>query len=246
MTNDIVLSFSRTGSQALVSAFSAVSPHPVTHLHFLGMASLEQRRAAFEARGEPLPPMLRAAFATRALMTDPAQRFRIVSCIRDPIARQVSHLFKFPEIAMADGVDVLSEPDRAADWMVENFFRRSPLTWFDDHICDPFGIDLFATPFDRTRRDLRFEREGLKLVVVRMEDPADLRERALGWLTDRPRVEIVHVDPSVGADYAWAFKAFRDSFVAPPSLIDRIYGSRMMRHFYDDEERRAMAARWSP
>ncbi len=244
MEQRIVLSASRTGSQALVAALSEGRTRPVEHIHFIGRRSLDEKVAQFA--GQPLPPMLQTAIRLRSAIDEPGADLRVAACIRDPMARQVSHLFKFPEIALAQsGIDVYAEPERAGAWMVESFHRRRPLTWLEEHICEPFGVDPFAVAFDAARGSFRLEREGLRLVVIRLEDPLPLREAGLGWLLGRASVPIPVVDRGEAGAYGEAYRRFRSSFNPPSSLLDAIYGSAMMRHFYSEAERNAMRDRWT-
>jgi hypothetical protein len=240
----VVLSPSRTSSQALVSAMSERGAEAVGHTHFLGWRTLAEKRAEFGS--SPLPPMLRAAIELRArVLGDPAG-LRIVSCIRDPIARQLSHLFKFPDIPLSlAGIDVHSRPEEASRWIVETFHRRRPLTWFDEHISEPVGVDLFRTPFDPVAKILRLEHRGARLAVIRFEDSVAVRENALGWLLDRAAMPVDVVDRTAEQPTGSAYSRFCDDFVAPESLLRQVYDAPMMMHFYSNEERAAFHERWS-
>lgn len=239
----LVLSPSRTGSQALVNALAESGTRQVGHLHYLGSKALSERVG--ELNGRPPSPMLRQAIETQALIGAAGARFKIATCIRDPVARQISHLFKFPEIAMVmSGVDVYRDPERARAWMIQYFHRRRPLTWFQDHIVEPFGVDLFNVPFDPAQGSLRLVRHDLRLVVVRLEDHPLKRQAALGWLLNRDALAIPVVDRGEDASYRNTYRKFMSSFHPPQDLLDDIYGSRMMRHFYSEEERRRMRDHW--
>jgi hypothetical protein len=214
------------------------------HLHYLGERTLKQR--AMECAGAPLHDMLQSAFHVSEQVRRSPNGFRVASCVRDPISRQISHLFKFPEISQKlAGLDVYSNPDGARRWMVEAFHRRRPLTWFEEQISEPFGVDLFGSPFDRVAGTLRLVHGGARIVVIRFEDPAATRETGLGWLLERERLIIPVVDRSSDKATAMAYKRFCDAFIAPDRLIEAVYESKMMKHFYVEAELHNFRNRWS-
>ena len=169
---------------------------------------------------------------------------RVVSCVRDPVARHISHLFRFSEIALETGVDVLAHPESAAPWLIDHFHRRSPLTWFEDNVSGPFGVDLSDASYSPETWSFNLVSGGLKLAVVRFEDGAAARQTALGWLFDRGKVTSAIVDSATEHPYHAAYLAFRRSFVIPPGLAEQVYNSNMMRRFYSLDERRGFCARW--
>lgn len=191
-------------------------------------------------------PMLDLATSIAGRIGDPAHSFRFVTCTRDPIARALSQAFYNAHRNRAEGgMAAVRDADSVVEWWEARFGRELSTEWFDDTFQATFGFDFREHPFDHERRSLRFASERLRLVVVRQEDPSCFKEPELGWLLDKPTVALPTVNDAAALDYAPAYRAFLETFVAPPSWLDTFYETEVARHFYTDEERAAFRSRWS-
>ena len=232
------LSIGKTGSMALTAALTAASDRQAFHLHYLGPHALRLKPRGSE-------PMRHLAEELASQAKDPRTRFRVVVSVRDPVARLLSQAF----YRSAKGDAATDDPTRSSDalvrWWETTFGRDVSDEWFDDSLRATFGFDFRRHLFDLQRRSLRFQDERLKLLVLRLEDPLADRERELGWLMDCPRVPIPPVNTAASEGYAARYDKFRREFRAPTGMLDRLYQSEVLRHFYSDEERRALLARWT-
>ena len=80
------VSFGKTGSMALADAVRKAGFPNAVHLHYLGPRAIAMRRANPE-------PMLDLAIEVAGRIDDPAHSFRLVTAVRDPIARVLSQAF---------------------------------------------------------------------------------------------------------------------------------------------------------
>jgi hypothetical protein len=168
------LSLAKTSSNALTAAMKAAGFETALHLHYFGPRSIALKGAEQRARPEGPEPMLGVALKLAAALEDPEQTFRIVTCLRDPIARLVSQAFDASPVVRAHtGVDITRDPSALIAW-TENRFKRDITTeWFDESFRATFGFDFRQHLFDSGRRSLRFCSERLRLLVLRIEDPAE-------------------------------------------------------------------------
>jgi hypothetical protein len=83
------------------------------------------------------------------------------------------------------------------------------------------------------------------MIVLRQEDPSEPKEAELNWLFDRNDIALPEVNVAWQKSYAEAYDRFKAAFVAPPDMLERLYDSAMVRHFYTDTERERLRQRWS-
>jgi hypothetical protein len=95
------LSLPKTSSTALTEALKAAGFETALHLHYFGPRSIAFKEAQQPARPEGREPMLGVALKLAAALEDPEQTFRIVTCLRDPIARLVSQAFDASPLVQA-------------------------------------------------------------------------------------------------------------------------------------------------
>lgn len=234
------LSMGKTGSMALTAAMHAAGIPDAVHLHFLGPQALAIKRADPE-------PMLDLAVEVAGRLEDPEHAFRLVTAVRDPIARLLSQAFYRAERhRAAHGVDIVRDPAALIEWWEGNQMARHDLwsLWFDDTFKATFGFDFRHHPFDHARRSLRYESGRLKLLVLRQEDDRSGREAELGWLLDRDGVKLRPINDAANQGYEAAYRPFLESFVAPSAWLDAYYETEVIRHFYTEEERAMFRKRW--
>lgn len=235
------ISMGKTGSMALTDAVREAGFPDAIHLHYLGPRALALKQANPE-------PMLDRATEIAGRIDDPSCRFRIVTGVRDPIARILSNAFYTAQRHRdLHGIDIVRDPEALVAWWEGRPMHRRNIwsEWFDDTFGTTFGFDFRAHPFDHARKSLRFEGDRLRLLVLRQEDKRAGREAELGWLLDRDGVRLRAINDAVQQDYEAAYRPFLDAFVAPASWLDRYYEAEVIRHFYTAQEREAFRARWS-
>lgn len=234
------LSMAKTSSMALTAAMHDAKFADAHHLHYLGPRSI-----AYKQGQGTQEPMMAVAATLANRLKDPRHAFRVVTCFRDPIARFLAQAFHHVA-SHPDRGEIVRDHHAFVDWVERVFGGRDFSTeWIDDNLLATFGFDFRAHPFDRGRRSIRFESGRARILLLRQEDDAALKEQELGWLLDRDPVPIARVNDSAATDYVTAYRAFADSFVAPKAWLDGFYDTELIRHLYTDEERAGFRARWS-
>ena len=57
-------------------------------------------------------------------------------------------------------------------------------------------------------------------------------------------LKIPRLNEGAEKEYAAVYRAFKSMIEIPAEYLDRMYGSRMIRHFYTETERASMRAKW--
>jgi hypothetical protein len=127
---------------------------------------------------------------------------------------------------------------------LDEYGHSTPLKWFDSEVKTTVGIDVYSTPFDHARARLRVSEGPFDLLILRAEDDDEAKEAALNEFFDRDDLTIVRTNVGAEKGYADLYERFRENLVLPEDYLDTMYESRLARHFYTDEERAAMRARW--
>ncbi len=248
----VVYQMGKVGSSSIVASLSDRCGHPnVFHVHTLTperIAETERRyRAASKIRGPGIDEHLIASLYLRRRWERrrPSERWKIVSLVRDPVARNVSGFFQvfdldFPEIALRyerDGTNPRERMDELIDLFLHRFERHDePLHWFDLNLKPVFGIDVFDEAFPKTQGYAIYQGEQADLLVLRTEDLNRCGSEALGEFLGSERLPMVDANLSQEKGYSEAYGAFKKTIALPPSYLDRIYSSRLVQHFYTPEE----------
>jgi len=254
------------------------------HIHYLAVENLAFLRAQYEAAGPSqtilrrllLRTMLQTGDRVRSLVDEAraqSRPIRIVTGMRDPLARAVSLLFFAADFAghsrgglsWRDGAGVddvvrasieiweqALSPEAPEDTFghVLRFFIRAYNFWFDRELRAVFGIDLMRASFPPgpTSRVLRCG--ATQVLVYRVED----------MMPHSPGHAILRNDAcllgGVGVSgfplhNATAFRnsrtlhrAFLSRLRMPPRLVDRVYDDPVVQYFYSPEEIARFRHRW--
>lgn len=236
----VVFSMAKTGSSAVVVGLRDAALDPPFHVHNLDPAFLAEEEAEYRWSGRPW-----RVWDAQRLREQPPRLdapWRVISMVRDPIAQTASAFF---QPALRRGY---LEPGATVDDLHARFAGRLdhlPLTWFESHLEPALGIDVFASAFDPARGYSIIEKPGVRLLLLRSEDLA-VGPKAIAELlgTEHP-VDIPRVNVGSEKTYADIYASFLRSLRPAPEQLDRIYSSRIVRHFYAPDEIAAFRARWT-
>jgi hypothetical protein len=240
---------SSTVYQTLVEAGVAAR-----QVQFLTPRWIDQVSDQYRARGAPIPENVRLSqeLLTR-IQAVPGRRWKVISLVRDPVARNISSLFEtldplHPHLCTTDGrVDAAAATselqrqfaafDESTDYVCQ---------WFDDEPAHVFDVDAFALPFDWRQGWQCSVHRRIDWLILRLEDLNRVLEPALQQFlgTDRP-FPVRRANEAVDKPSHAEYQEVRDSLRLPESVCASIYQSRFCRHFYSPDERAAWIRHWS-
>jgi hypothetical protein len=177
------------------------------------------------------------------------RRVKIVTLVRDPVARNVSMYFQDLPNRLAYYINEVKSNSRSredidllVDCFRETFDQRYPLEWFDREMKRMTGVDVYAHPFDRITGRSLIEMDNTRVLVIQAERLRDnwaaVEEfcgRSLEWREDNR------------GDRKWygtLYAEFLARFSLSPRELDEIYSSRYSRFFYSEEALAGFRQRW--
>jgi len=221
--------------------------------------------------------MLRAGASGWAQIQSALQRqekIRIVSGMRDPIARSISLI-----VFMADFYGHVScplsprapmsadyvvsylqenwrwvlerrEPDQTFEWLLW-YLTDAFRTWFGSELRAVFGVDVLGGSFRSSDAAQRMSTSSADVFIYRVEDmvpEAPGYARLLAHASEFLGTTLVSF-PSINTSTARRSRALseevRRQFWLPDEMLDTIYGEPVVQHFYNRAEILAFKQRWS-
>lgn len=238
----LVYQMSKVGSTSVRDALKAVHLHAL-HFHFLGKYS-PTSRASYLKQGLTLPYHMYVEALIRPYLKLTSHRLKIITLVRDPIARHVSASFQLGQSFGYNTNDAKSMETRLAskELMQPNVLEWS-YGWFANEIEEVFGIDVLAHPFDVERGYAEISGERVDVLVLKLEKLNELWpeiSRFVGHEVSPARAN-VRTSSSDGDTY----KIVRTSLRLPRQHVEKLYDHRWMRHFYSEQEVAQFIDRWS-
>jgi len=156
---------------------------------------------------------------------------KVITVVRDPAARNASLYFERGGRGMTE--------------FVKLFDHLEPLNWLTAWGIELFGIDIMSKPFPR-RKGWQIYEDWL--LLIRTEDLSEKLPEAFAELfgVDPLEVDSEHrAETVMTRKYGDEYQEFINNLKLPADILDEIYNSDFMNHFYYKKEIAEFRKRWS-
>jgi hypothetical protein len=168
---------------------------------------------------------------------------KIITLVRDPIERNISmffhdidaYLFAAHTNCMRTRQAPLMTRSQSTKLLTDvfnhDFDHHYPLTWFDREFLKTTGIDIFATPFDKSLGYSQVSTEKYQILCVdtkRLKSHTDKISSLIGR-----QVELTYQNQTSNKWYADVYHQFVLNYVTPEHILSDIQKSRYYQHFFD-------------
>ncbi len=253
-----ILQMGRVGSNSVVAAinqaYRAVQINvPVYHSHYIAHYERIIERASFDLNNyhnakrdiENIDTKNRDELFKCLKAQKPV---KIISLVRDPVARNVSTFFyAFPEFVPEwkdmESQNLLSASALNAIFESKRQFIQTAFNWFDEQVKDTLGLDVYTVSFDTSRGWQVYKKGQVELLLLRMEDLYRTGEDALRRFLRLPQIEMVKVNTGEERETYELYRRFL-TYPISQEYLNMTYSTRLARHFYTDEEIEGFIQRW--
>jgi hypothetical protein len=238
---------------------------PIYHTHFLTWPLIEKYEWRRKAHlGTDLEGLLHRIWQYEYLRRridrgiDPSCPWKIVTLVRDPVARNLSNFFEHFHISVGEGTEQsltsieydLTIPfgDDLVDVMIARFFEMHDILLGDKflqrEIQGIFGIDIFATPFPHEQGYRIYQGKGADLLLIKMERLGGCFSEAIAQFLGVSNVRLISRNVANEKPYSEIYERTKKQIRFPAAYLDEAYESRMARQFYSDAEIKAFRSKW--
>jgi hypothetical protein len=215
---------------------------PIYQLHFMGNLD-EIETWVHEKRADAAPEQLmlrRARYVAHAIQSHEWKQVYLITPVRAPGPQLLSAFFQRVEVNMAAYREQLRRGEvsaqAVADYFMKYFRPKFQEHWFDKQLKEPFGLDVYATPFDKSKGYQFYEHDNIRLAVIRYEDlnrrVGDMMREFLGL----PQFKLVHSNVGEDKTYGELYREVRRILRWDPERAAELNSTRFARHFYTPAE----------
>ena len=228
----IIYTMGKVGSTTLYSTLWEKVPHnSLYHVHFLSERGMKKRE---EFSRNPDVTQDDRALASY-IENNPHKRLKIITLVREPLSRDISDLFQCLHIYFPNKkVDEISEVDLRGKLASNNF--AFTLEWFDEEFKPYLKYDIYNIPFDKEKGYKIYTHETADILLIRLEDLSRCYREALYEFVGIDFPELINVNLTDNKDSAQLNKEFKRHLKLDKKLLEELYASKFVRHFYSDRE----------
>jgi len=184
--------------------------------------------------------------------TDNNRKWKVVTLVRDPVARNLSSFFQILDLQLNFGLQERLKSrgiDEVLKELFELFFdeypdHEVPLIFFDSELKNVFGVDVFATPFPKSKSFKIYKGENVEVLLMRLENLDECAPRAFHEFLGIDGFKVENSNVGSEKEYAEVYRRFLKEIRLPESYLEKMYGSKVARHFYSQEEIQAFESKW--
>lgn len=247
-TDKVILThtYGKVGSTAIHKAINKQPGYLSFQTHVISEEGVAESRRSYPEDPEQIHLLVGEALR-HALENNRDRQVRVITLVRDPVARAVSDLFENPvrivgtediqEVSLEKLVAIATEQVLASVDYTER--------WFDREVRGLLNIDLFARDFDRVKGFQIFREGRFELLAGKLEQLSENGAGYLGRFLDLGRdFPIPNTRARSTTPEAFLYQQVRKNLKLPAGILDEVYSSRVCRHFYTAEELEKLRKLW--
>ncbi|WP_346839854.1 putative capsular polysaccharide synthesis family protein [Microbulbifer sp. SAOS-129_SWC] len=240
----LIYQMGKVGSAAIRDSLNAIG-YPNYQVHYLRKPAIEKLEASIRERGEKTPPHI--ARSKEVIDLGILEKgVKVITLMRDPVARNVSAFFQninsyFPN---DDYRDVSS--GALIDKFISSYSHNVSTGWFSSEFKHVMGLDVTELEELRTSPYYALRHDGRDILLMKVESSdSDKKECLRAFLELDDEFELLRTNIGNEKSYKDQYRQFLKKIVLPKEYLDAMYGSAVVRAFYQEEEIESMRSKWT-
>ena len=228
-------------------------PNPVFDTHFMAQDHIDKADEFQRSLGLTKTPWghIRGKHLRQlGKLTWGRSRWKIITLVRDPVARDISDLFQNPfhflGLSGLKGDLFIAGAISELQTSLASFNEDTDYTvcWFDWELKEMFGVDVYNLPFDPAQGYAIYPTEHADILLLRLEDLSRCASRAFREFLGIKDIKLLIVNEGLSRQLKNEYQQLLGVIVFPQEVLDRVYDSRYSRHFYTETEITGFKKRW--
>lgn len=258
----IVYQMGKVGSSTVCNSFKKNNEIDTYHIHVLTEDSIKDLEKVYKNnfhRSSFFPShIVESQYLRKQLDKKRKERWKVVSLVREPVSRNISIFFQilysgigynYSEKLKYMKIDDIVEELQKLFFEKNSGFEKyngheAPLNWFDTELKSTLNIDVFSKEFPCHKGYVTYQSDQADLLLIRLENLNSCAGEAFKKFLDIDDFTLVPSNISKNKNYSQIYRRFLDTLVLPEHYIDKLYKSKYMNHFYDQEEIATFRSRW--
>lgn len=247
----VIYQMGKVGSKTIEKSLRAIDlGAPLCHSHLLHNLDCIEKDVRHKRSNtiETLTEIQHGRELRKTILGTPNIRCRVISLVRDPVARNISAFFQNITEFFPDFVARYTEQKLPLEELHTTFLNRYdhniPLTWFQLQLEPVFGIDVFASEFPKERGYAVYHSKNASLLVLKLEMLDKCAADAMGNFLGIHNFVLSNENVGQEKEYKDAYNAFLQSIVLSDDYLNCMYDNAFARHFYTGIELQRFRERW--
>ncbi|MFX0092698.1 MAG: putative capsular polysaccharide synthesis family protein [Candidatus Hodarchaeota archaeon] len=170
------------------------------------------------------------------------KKWKIITAVREPVARNISAFFQNQVQYKHMGKMTLKN---LLDLFLAENWNYNVLNWFDRELKQVFGIDVYSEPFPTTKGYKIYKvKDQPDLLLLRLENLDNCAQAAFQEFLNIEQFTLAPENIARNKFYYPIYRKFTTSKILPRAYIEKMYTSRLAKHFYTEDELNTFRKKW--
>jgi hypothetical protein len=194
------------------------------------------------------------------------ERTKIITGVREPCSHQIAGFFQNLRSQLGErwrpmepGEKIQDDVMEAIyDWWEEKVnnwkpesqvglrrgFMNQPASFFDKEFKQVTEIDVYEHPFDHNKGYSILRLERTDLLIYKLENGPQSIEQGLSEFFNIPDLQLSKTNVGAAKPYSSYYEKFINTVNVSSEILDAVYDSKYVKHFYRPEEILSFQNRW--
>ncbi len=240
----LIYTMGKVASMSVLDAVTGRLPHvPVFAMHYLSEANLRRQEeqlgnsAHWDNQLYRKIHTLHARKIRNCIAKHPQNHIRIITLVREPLNQIISQIFQQLNLHDIESLKRMTAGNRQVDY-------DYPANWCCNELAAFSGIDILNEPFNPHKGYAIYHKDNFSVLVIRFEDINRVFQEAMSSYSGVGRWLLREKNKAENKQYANEYKAFKRELEIESAVLDKVYSSPFVQHFYTEEEIQRFREKW--
>ena len=239
----LIYTMGKVASMSVLDAITNRLPHlPVFAMHYMSEANLRDQEKQlgnsvhWDNKLYKNMHTQHAAGIRKSIEQSPEKQIKIITVIREPLNQIISRIFQQLNLHNVELLKIMT-PESPINY-------EYPTQWCNDELKAFSGINILNEHFDTQKGYEIYEHGRFSLLVIRFEDINRVFTKSMKDFTSIGNWVLKEKNKAENKKYSLEYKKFRSELQVKQDVINNVYSSTFVKHFYTDEEINLFRKQW--
>jgi hypothetical protein len=170
---------------------------------------------------------------------------KIISMVREPIARLISFVFQAYNFASYNVKDQRKNINERILKDLTGYIQKGDIyPWFHDELEYLTGINVYEYPFDKEKGYSVIKKDNIEILLLTMEN-MDNNEQTIADFAGINEFKLCKDNVGENKEYKYAYKRTKDEIEIPEDILDYYYNDNLqLKHFYTEQQIENFRSKW--
>ena len=236
----------KTASASVYLSLKKTTDYDVFHVHRLNPENIKKVKDECLQRCEIPPNEELGLYLYKNLIRKRETSTKIITLVREPIARNISAYFQNMEFSEAEkNAQNDLEIEKLTSGFIQKYSHDVPLNWFDVELKKTTGIDIYKYDFPKQQGYQIIDSPPYHVLILRHDLDDRLKEKCITTFLDIDTFKLSRSNEASSKEYAEIYRKFISSVKLRDKYIKHMLSSRYAQHFFSTKEIRDISNKWS-